>query len=284
MTAHLIGLIGAGIGTSLSPALHEREAGHHGLRYLYRIIDIDGLGLDAAAAGDLVRTARRLGYTGLNITHPCKQTVIEHLDDLSPDAARLGAVNTVTFDGDRAIGHNTDWTGFAESFARGLPDAATHRVVQVGAGGAGAAVAHALLTLGADHLTVVDTRTARAGALAAELASRFGAERASAATTADLPAALRGADGLVNATPTGMVAHPGLPVPAGLLRPGLWVADVVYRPMRTELLDRARDLGCRTLDGGGMVVFQAAHAFRLFTGLEPDPERMLAHLADLIAA
>ncbi|GAA3974956.1 hypothetical protein GCM10023085_66820 [Actinomadura viridis] len=190
----------------------------------------------------------------------------------------------MTFDGDRAIGHNTDWTGFAESFARGLPDAAAHRVVQVGAGGAGAAVAHALLTLGADHLTVIDSRAARAGALAAELASRFGAERASAATTADLPAALRRADGLVNATPTGMVAHPGLPVPAGLLRPGLWVADVVYRPMRTELLDRARDLGCRTLDGGGMVVFQAAHAFRLFTGLEPDPERMLAHLADLIAA
>ncbi|MFC7734088.1 hypothetical protein [Actinomadura keratinilytica] len=134
MTAHLIGLIGAGIGSSLSPALHEREAQHHGLRYLYKILDISELGVDAAAAGDLVRTARRVGYTGFNITHPCKQTVIEHLDELSPDAARLGAVNTVTFDGDRAIGHNTDWTGFAESFARGLPDAATRRVVQVGAG------------------------------------------------------------------------------------------------------------------------------------------------------
>ena len=131
---------------SLSPPLHEREADLHGLRYLYRLIDIADLGLDAEAAGDLVRAARQLGYTGLNITHPCKQTVIKHLDELSPDAAMLGAVNTVVFDGDRAIGHNTDWTGFARSFTRGLPDASTRRIVQLGAGGAGAAVAHALLT------------------------------------------------------------------------------------------------------------------------------------------
>src|SRR5690606_32020352 len=117
VSAHLIGLIGAGITTSLSPALHQREADRHGLRYLYRIIDIAELGLGADAVGELVRAARLLGYTGLNITHPCKQAVIEHLDELSPDAARLGAVNTVTFEGGRAIGHNTDWTGFAESFA-----------------------------------------------------------------------------------------------------------------------------------------------------------------------
>ncbi|GLZ15837.1 shikimate dehydrogenase (NADP(+)) [Actinomadura sp. NBRC 104425] len=284
MTAHLIGLIGAGIGSSLSPALHEREAQHHGLRYLYKILDISELGVDAAAAGDLVRTARRVGYTGLNITHPCKQTVIEHLDELSPDAARLGAVNTVTFDGDRAIGHNTDWTGFAESFARGLPDAATRRVVQVGAGGAGAAVAHALLTMGADQVTLVDTRTARADALAAQLTRHFGPGRARSAPVADLAASLRHADGLVNATPIGMSGHPGSPVPADLLRPDLWVADVVYRPLRTELLEQARAAGCRTLDGGGMVVFQAAHAFRLFTGLTPDTDRMLAHLSALVAA
>ncbi|MEU5882448.1 shikimate dehydrogenase [Spirillospora sp. NPDC047279] len=282
MTGHLIGLIGSTITTSLSPALHHREADHHGLRYLYRTIDIDELGLPPEAAGDLVRSARRLGFTGLNITHPCKQTVIEHLDELSPDAARLGAVNTVTFDGDRAIGHNTDWTGFAESFARGLPDARTRRVVQTGAGGAGAAVAHALLTLGADEVTVVDVRPSRAQALAAELEARFGPGRARAGAVADLKELLAAADGLVNATPIGMVAHPGMPVPDALLHPELWVADVIYRPMRTELLAHAASLGCRTLDGGGMVVFQAAHAFRLFTGIAPDPERMLAHLLDLV--
>ncbi|MFI0452071.1 shikimate dehydrogenase [Actinomadura sp. 6N118] len=279
---HLIGLIGSTITTSLSPVLHHREADHHGLRYLYRTIDIAELGLGAEAAGDLVRAARRLGYTGLNITHPCKQTVIPHLDELSPDAARLGAVNTVTFDGDRAIGHNTDWTGFAESFTRGLPEAGTQRIVQLGAGGAGAAVAQALLTLGADQITLIDVHPPRAHALAAELQRRFSHARAHAGDPADLKELLSGADGLVNATPTGMVAHPGTPVPVELLHPGLWVADIIYRPMQTELLAHAADLGCRTLNGGGMVVFQAAHAFRLFTGRVPDPERMLAHLADLV--
>ncbi|MGI5159011.1 shikimate dehydrogenase [Microbispora sp. CA-102843] len=284
MTSYLVGLIGAGIGPSLSPPLHEREAGFHGLRFIYRLIDIAELGLPAEAAGDLMTTARRFGFTGLNITHPCKQTVIEHLDELSPDAEKLGAVNTVVFDGDRAIGHNTDWTGFAESFARGLPDAATRRVVQLGAGGAGSAVAHALLTLGADRVTLVDVQQDRAVELAVKLARRFGTGRAVAATADRLPALLAGADGLVNVTPTGMAAHPGLPLPAELLTPDLWVADVVYRPLETALLRQAREVGCRTLHGGGMVVFQAAHAFRLFTGREPDAERMLAHMTDLVAA
>ncbi|MGW7482840.1 shikimate dehydrogenase [Nonomuraea muscovyensis] len=326
--SYLVGLIGAGIGTSLSPALHEREAHHHGLRYLYRLVDLAGLGLGPESAGDLVRAARRLGFDGLNITHPCKQTVIAHLDELSVDAATLGAVNTVTFEGERAIGHNTDWIGFAESFARGLPDAATRRVVQLGAGGAGAATAHALLTLGADHLTVADLDPSRARGLADALVARFGPGRASTvplppplppqpdphgqqpdpsgpppvtrgpqrggagepgergepADGRELAELLRAADGLVHATPTGMARHPGLPLPAGLLHPGLWVADIVYRPLDTELLRTARALGCRTLDGGGMVVFQAAHAFRLFTGAEPDTERMLAHLTTLVTS
>ncbi|TDC98609.1 shikimate dehydrogenase [Nonomuraea deserti] len=280
MDSFLVGLIGSGIGTSLSPQLHEQEAVHHGLHYVYRLLDTDRVGGDV---GELVRTARRFGYDGLNVTHPCKQAVIPHLDELSPDAGLLGAVNTVVFDGERAIGHNTDWTGFAESFARGLPDAPTHEVVQLGAGGAGVAVAHALLTMGADQITVVDSDPARARALAGELAARFGAERARHASVAELPELLARAEGLVHATPTGMARHPGMPLPAGLLHPGLWAADIVYRPLETELLRHARAAGCRTLDGGGMVVFQAVHAFRLFTGREPDAERMLAHLTDLIA-
>ncbi|RJL35768.1 shikimate dehydrogenase [Bailinhaonella thermotolerans] len=278
MKSYLIGLIGSGIATSLSPALHQAEAVHHRLPYVYRLLDTAVLREDV---GDLLRAARRMGFDGLNITHPHKQTVIDHLDELSPDAARLGAVNTVVFAGERAVGHNTDGSGFAESFARGLPGAPVGRVVQLGAGGAGAAVAHALLGLGAGALTLADVDAGRAARLAAELTARFGAGRARPAVPGDLPGLLPGADGLVNATPVGMEGHPGLPVPAGLLRPGLWVADIVYRPLDTELLRRARAAGCRTLDGGGMVVFQAAHAFRLFTGLTPDTERMLAHLKDL---
>ncbi|MGK9462496.1 shikimate dehydrogenase [Streptomyces sp. G6] len=280
--SYLVGLIGSGIGPSLSPALHQREAGRQGLRYLYRLIDIDGLGVPPEAVGDLLRAARDLGFDGLNITHPCKQLVIEHLDALAPPAEALGAVNTVVFDDTgRATGHNTDVTGFAASFARGLPDAPLERVVQLGAGGAGAAVAHATLTLGAGQVTVVDALPDRAAALAAQLEGHFGEGRAAHATPDRLPALLTTADGIVHATPTGMAAHPGLPLPAALLHPGLWVAEVVYRPLETELLRTARALGCATLDGGGMAVFQAADAFRLFTGREPDAVRMLADIADL---
>jgi shikimate dehydrogenase len=282
--SYLVGLIGSGIGPSLSPALHEREAERQGLRCLYRLIDIDTLGVPPEAVGDLVRAARDLGFDGLNITHPCKQLVIEHLDELDPQAQALGAVNTVVFDGGRAIGHNTDVTGFAASFARGLPDVPLERVVQLGAGGAGAAVAHATLTLGAERVTLVDALPERAATLAAALNRHFGDGRAACAPPDRLPDLLAGADGIVHATPTGMAAHPGLPLPTELLHPELWIAEVVYRPLETELLRTARALGCATLDGGGMAAFQAVDAFRLFTGREPDSARMLADITELASA
>ncbi|WP_432189017.1 shikimate dehydrogenase [Streptomyces sp. Tue6028] len=283
-TSYLVGLVGAGIGPSLSPALHEREGDRQGLRCLYRLIDIDELGVGPEAVGELVRAARDVGFDGLNITHPCKQLVIDHLDELAPQARALSAVNTVVFEDGRAIGHNTDVTGFAASFARGLPDVSLERVVQLGAGGAGAAVAHAVLTLGAGQVTVVDAMPDRAAVLAAALEAHFGAGRAAAASPDALAGLLPDADGIVHATPTGMAAHPGLPLPAALLHPRLWVAEVVYRPLETELLRTARALGCATLDGGGMAAFQAADAFRLFTGREPDSARMLADITELAGA
>jgi shikimate dehydrogenase len=280
--SHLAGLIGSGIGPSLTPPMHEREGDELGLRYVYRRFDLDELGLPPEAVGDLLSAARLAGYDGVNVTHPCKQLVLQHLDECSPDAAALGAVNTVVFRDGRAVGHNTDWSGFARAFDRGLPDAPLGRVVLLGAGGAGAAVAHALLTLGTGRLTVLDVDARRARELAASLADRFGADRATGGAVADVATAVRVADGLVHATPTGMAAHPGLPLPAELLRPGLWVADIVYRPLETELVRTARAAGCRVLDGGGMAVFQAVDAFRLFTGREPDAERMLAHFTTLV--
>lgn len=220
MDTYLVGLIGSGIGPSLSPALHEREADRQGLRYVYRLLDIDALGVGPEAVGDLVRAARDLGFDGLNITHPCKQLVIDHLDELAPQAAALGAVNTVVFEGGRAIGHNTDVTGFAASFARGLPDVPLERVVQLGAGGAGAAVAHAVLTLGAGHVTVVDAMPDRAADLAAGLNRHFGAGRAAAAT----PDALGGC----SPVPTGWCTRrpPGWrPIPGCRSRPSCCIPD-----------------------------------------------------------
>ena len=272
---HEVGLIGAGIGASLSPALHEREAAEQGLSYAYRLIDIDERGL-TTHVGDLLERARLAGFSGLNVTHPCKQAVVPHVDDLSADAAALQAVNTVVFEDGGATGHNTDTTGFAESFARGLPGAALRSVVLLGAGGAGTAVAYAALRLGVERLTVVDIEPGRAQACVRQLQS----DRVVAGTLDGLAQA----DGLIHATPTGMEGHrPGLPLDAERLHPGLWVAEVVYRPLETELLRHARELGCRTLDGGGMAVFQAADSFALFTGVDPDRERMLRHFADLVA-
>lgn len=131
--AYLVGLIGAGISTSFSPALHEREADRQGLRYLYKLLDLDVLGGGPEQVGDVVRAARDLGYDGLNITHPCKQTVIPHLDALDTQAAALGAVNTIVFRDGLATGHNTDVTGFGAAFTRGLPGAPVSHVVQIGA-------------------------------------------------------------------------------------------------------------------------------------------------------
>ena len=278
--AVLVGLIGTGIQASRTPAMHEREGAAQGLAYIYKLIDLEVLGLTAAALPELLDYARRFGFAGLNITHPCKQAVIPLLDDLSPDARALGAVNAVVFGRDgRAVGHNTDWSGFAEAFRRNLYDAPRSRVVQFGAGGAGSAVAHALLTLGIGELSLVDTDRGRAERLAQDLCGRFGTGRARIAE--DTAHAVRAADGIVNATPLGMAKYPGMPLAREWLRPGQWVADIVYFPLETELLRTARAIGCRTMHGGGMAVFQAADAFRLFSGLEPDAERMMRHFESM---
>ncbi|SFX69902.1 shikimate dehydrogenase [Pseudomonas sp. NFACC49-2] len=278
-TTVLAGLIGAGIQASRTPTLHEREGDAQGMRYLYRLIDLDALKLDSGALPDLLTAAERMSFTGLNITFPCKQAIIPLLDELSCEARGIGAVNTVVLKDGKRIGHNTDCLGFAEGFRRGLNDVSRRRVVQMGAGGAGAAVAHALLAEGVQTLSLFDVDASRAEALANNLNQHFGADRARGGH--DLASAMAEADGLVNTTPMGMAKLPGTPVPAGLLRGDLWVAEIVYFPLETELLRNARALGCRTLDGGNMAVFQAVKAFELFSGVAPDAQRMLEHFQSM---
>lgn len=270
----LLGLIGQDIQASRTPEMHMAEGEAQGLRLVYRLLDLTKLELSPGQLPDLLRATELTGYSGLNITHPCKQLVIPYLDELSDDARAIGAVNTVLFRDGRRIGHNTDWSGFAEPFRQNMGRAPLNRVVQLGAGGAGSAVAHAILTLGARELTLFDTDHARAKSVAQKLCDYFGAGRAKAGL--DREAEIRAADGLVNATPVGMESHPGLPLDPSLLRPDLWVAEVIYFPLQTELLRRARVLGCRTIDGAGMAVYQAVAAFRLFTGCEPNSTRMAA--------
>ncbi len=269
-----VGLIGAGIQLSKSPALHMHEGAAHGLDYVYELVDIDARGLPETALPELVAELQVRGFAGTNITHPFKQAVIPLLDELSEDARMLGAVNTVVFKDGKRIGHNTDWYGFHENFAQGLPDVKRNRALLAGAGGAGVAVAHALLKLDIRHLDILDQDPARAQRLADDLNARFGAQRAFAVT--DAAQSLPLADGFVNATPVGMLAHPGVPIDPGLLEARHWVADIVYVPLETQLLAAAKSKGCRVLPGGGMTIYQAVGAFRLFCDREPDAARMSA--------
>jgi shikimate dehydrogenase len=273
----LLGLIGSGIQRSLSPALHEEEGRHHGLRVHYQLIDLDA----PEILPELMRAVRVIGFAGLNVTYPFKQAMLPLLDALSVEARAIGAVNTVVREGNRLVGYNTDGSGWSWGFRRALPGADLSRVVLLGAGGAGSACADAVLRLGAKELAIVDRDAARAAELAARLNRHFQGDRARAMR--EIEQALEGASGLIQATPVGMAGVPGMPLAEELLRPSLWVSEIVYVPLETPLLKAARRTGCRTADGGHMNVGQAVGGFRLFTGLDADPARMDAHFRRLVA-
>lgn len=270
-----VGLIGAGIQLSKSPSLHMREGAAQGLDYSYQLFDLNqGGSLDG-----FLDQAEAQGFAGVNITYPCKQAVLTKLHDLSDEARAIGAVNTVVFRAGQRIGHNTDCSGFAENFQRGLPDVATRSALLLGAGGAGVAVAVALRRLGVRRLLIHDPVPANLAALV----TRLNADSPLAIAVPDLATLPADIDGIVNASPIGMNGHPGLPLPAELVTPARWIADVVYVPLETELLVLARAKNCRVLPGGGMAVFQAVKAFEHFTGMPANTERMLAHFLDMNA-
>lgn len=272
----LVGLLGRGIQLSRTPAMHEREAARLGLGCAYVLVDFDVLGLADGDLSDVLAAGLALGFQGFNVTHPFKQAIIPQLDALAPEAAAIGAVNTVVFAGGRSTGHNTDSWGFAESFRHGLSDVPRASVLQFGAGGAGAAVAHALMQLGTGTVRLFDSDAARSQALASRMHKHWG-DRIQVAS--DVAAALADADGVVNTTPVGMAKYPGIPFPPEHLRPDHWVAEIIYFPAETELLRLARHLGCRALAGTGMAIGQAVRAFELFTGRPSTMAAMAGHFA-----
>lgn len=275
--AVLVGLLGRGIQLSRTPAMHEAEARAREIPYVYRLLDADLMGNPSPPLPDILRFAEHLGFSGFNVTFPYKQMILPLLDELSPAAREVGSVNTVVFRNGRRYGHNTDVWGFRESFRREMGGAARDTVLLLGAGGAGAAVARALLDCDVGRLLIADTERSRAEGLADRLSSGFGPDRAEAVRV--LSDAAAAADGIVNATPVGMAKLPGMPLDPQHVTARHWVADIVYFPLETELLRHARRAGCRTLSGQGMAVFQAVRAFELFTGIQPDADRMKAAFA-----
>lgn len=263
----LTGLIGAPIKHSASPAMHEQAADALGARCLYQLIEVAGA--DRPALRALLDGVRRLGFSGVNVTFPYKEAVVELLDELSPEAAAMGAVNTVVVRGDRLVGYNTDTSGFERAAAELIASSGRGPVAVIGAGGVGKAIAFALARLDVSELRIFDTDRAKAEALAALLHGYRGIIVAGSVTEA-----LKGASGLVNGTPVGMLPNLGTPVPDVLLHEGLWVADAVYSPLWTPLLKAARARGARIMTGRDLAIYQAADAFKLFTGLTPSTMEM----------
>lgn len=285
--SYLMGLIGEGVRPSLTPPMHEQEAAAHELRLVYRPIDLTELQLPATAVGELLTAGMTLGFNAFNITHPCKQLVLEHLDEIDPAAQRLGACNTVLIDDGKLIGYNTDRSGFASALALELPEANLDDVVLLGAGGAGSAVADALVGAGVQRLSIIDPQPKRVQALAAQLHKARPTSSSVEIRIGDPTQAhqwVPEATGLVNASPVGMFSHPGLPIDIALLDAQMWVADIVYRPAITQLIAQAAAMGCAVMPGKAMAVGQAADTFALVTGRTPDRQRMYDHLNALVEA
>ena len=278
----LVGLIGANIQKSLSPALFEDACAAKGIRGHYHLMDMDQL--PGRSLTDLLHAARTAGFKGVNVTYPCKETVVPLLDGLSPEARQIGAVNTVTIGADgRTTGYNTDRIGFRRAFEEqlGAELVAGKAAVLVGAGGAGRAVAFALFDLGLQRLLVSDKNVEQARALVQALASVFGVDRA--CLELDPSAALSSVGGVVNATPVGMLGIPGNPIPLDAIAATHWVADVIYTPLETTLIKTARARQASVMGGAGMCVHQAAETFKLFTGLTADVGRMQRTFAEAAA-
>lgn len=270
------GLIGDGIGPSLTPDIHMIEGKELGLNYTYDRFDTSGSDTLESA----LSTARTNGYAGLNITHPHKKAVVTHLDRLEGIASEIKTVNTVVFRDGQAIGWNTDYLGFKMALARNIGPVEGQFVHVVGAGGAGLAVVLALLDSGVAKVAISDLNAPSAEALIADV--RAIRPRASLEPV-DLASAPVGVEGIVNCTPMGMANHPGAAVDPTRYRPDAWVADIVYFPLDTLFVQKARGAGMRVMDGSGMALWQAVEAFRLITGHRPDASRMQASLQRLLA-
>lgn len=280
----LLGLIGENITESLTPPMHEIEAKRQGIPLVYRPLDPIVMGTAEPNWPGLVEQAIGFGFDGFNVTHPAKQLVLPALDDFDDDATLLGAVNTIQVKDGRLIGRNTDHQGFSQALASVDIDPGAGEVIQIGAGGAGSAIAYALLKAGVPKLTIADIDPVSADALISRLSVAFDNERMRSISPAELPVAAGNATGLVNSTPVGMTGvSDGSPISLEALHSDMWVGDAVYRPLRTTLVRAAAEIGCPTFGGARMVVGQAASAFTMFTGAEVDADAMLASFEALAA-
>ena len=273
-------LVGHGISQSRTPAMHMAEGKAQNLNYQYDIFDVSMPPYKSLSLAQIINFAETEGYLGLNVTHPFKIEALSLVDELAPAAELIGAVNTIVFDDGRRIGHNTDYSGFSTAFHNQMADASKDHVLLLGSGGAGNAVALALMDNGVETLSVYDIAQDQAILMAERLSvARPDKKIRIIHNLRDLDAGE--IDGVVNATPMGMDKYPGTAIKVENLSSETWVADIVYFPLETELLKQAKQHGCRVMSGAGMAICQAVDAFALITGLEPDMERFSRFFSQL---
>ncbi len=267
----LLCLIGSPVGHSGSPAMYNFSFRHHGLDYAYMAFDIREEEAEAA-----VQAMRLLNVRGFNVTMPCKNVVAGLVDELSPAARIIGAVNTVVNDQGRLVGHMTDGGGFVRNLREHGVDVKDKKIVLLGAGGAATAIAVECALQGARAISVFNANDPfldRARTTAETLAVEVPGCQVKVICLEDQKALrdeIASGDILVNATSVGMKPREDATLigDVTMFRPGLVVADTVYNPLETKLMRQAREAGCQVIGGKGMLLWQGAIAFKLYTGLD----------------
>ncbi len=266
-----LGLIGGNIKASRSPALHRIAGRLAGLEVSYDLLIPAELGLTFA---EVLEKCADEGYRGVNVTYPFKEAVVARVQVADANIRRLGAVNTVLFTPEGAQGFNTDYSGFAAAYRARFGAVAPGRVVLIGAGGVGRAIGFALALLGAQEVRILDRDASKAQSLAEGLAA-IGAGAPRVVLARDVAEALHGADGVVNATPVGMVGYGGTPVPGDLWPGRAWAFDAVYTPVDTQFTVEAAAAGVNVLSGYELFFYQGVQAFEIFTGHSVDAQAQL---------
>lgn len=264
----LAGVIGSPIEHSKSPVLHGHWLKRYGIKGHYIPMNISHENLESS-----LRAMPGLGFVGVNVTIPHKETVLNIADSVTDRAALIGAANTLTFSDDgRIIADNTDGYGFIENLKQGAPgwDAKAGPAAVLGAGGAARAVLAALLDAGVERILLANRTKARSEALKAEFGARISVFDWVHANTMIAEAAT-----VVNTTSLGMQGNAPLNVSLEGLRSETVVTDIVYAPLETELLKSARENGCVTVDGLGMLLYQAAPGFERWFGQRPEVDEDL---------
>lgn len=269
-----LGLIGDNIAASQAPRFHRLAGAQNDIRVTYNRLVPKDLGLEFDA---LLDGLAEKGFRGVNITYPYKERAAARVLVEDPYVRGIGAVNTVLFTEDGPIGHNTDYTGFISAYRKERDTAAPGKVLLIGAGGAGKAVAFGLLAVGLAEICIVDPDLQKARALGAALCATKPDLAVETAAEAGLVAS--GCAGLVNCSPVGMVGIGGTPLQPSAMEGATWCFDAVYTPVETQFLKHAKTCGLQTISGYELFFGQGVDAWALFSGRDIDQARMRKELA-----